>query len=493
MSKISYDNNPISPVESVSISYEPVFSDAGDRLSVNYSISVRGKLLATKGSPTSSGTFLSPATDCQVIAETGINDANWLESLLAKRCALNNLFKNDYRKLSIGTVSATNDLTCYPRVDGLTFDESDNPLYWPFTINFSTDNLFCNGVAVESTGTPPYKLRSFSETWDYSYDDERVSGETGYNKIYNISHSVSAVGVNIRGSGGTITSSGVDQARNYVKSKIGVNATEPIIAISGFTSNYSNKYNYVDVHNVDVAAGSYSVTENWVCSTGKYVEEYTIDMQATNNKYCPTISINGTITGFAERAMDSGVILVSKYKNAKDYWTVVGESGLRARVQDKTGFSVYQNSNSSSVTIAPIAGTISYNYEFSNGPSRQLASAKWENISLSTNFGEDIYATIPILGGGEIIQKINTTGNKLYKTSLNIDALYPCSGMHKLGPRFTSGISSELQSVVNSYNPALTLSGVGYQAIESQSETWNYYDSYYNYSVTWVWNTSGSC
>lgn len=492
MAKVTYDNNEIAPIEAVSISHDPIHNENGDRISNSYTINIRGKMLSNRGSPTSSGTFRSTGTECEVIAETGINDNNWLESLLAKRCALANLFENSYRKLSIGTVSATNDLTCYPQVLGFSVEESDNPQYWPYSVSFLADNLFCNGVAMDPTGN--YKLKSTSETWEFSYDENNTFSEVGDNRVYSVTHNVAAQGVRSYNSSGVIVYSGIDAARNYVLSKIGSSAQQPIVGASGF-DNYSTKYNYVDVHNIDLSTSNYSVTESWIYSTGAYLEEYTIESQTTNNKTCPTISINGTITGLGVRSLSTGDITTSKYANAKTFWDSLGTSGLKARCEARTGATLYSAPNSTSVSMAPIAGTISYNYEFGSGPTRSLPEAVWENISISNTFQEDMFTVIPILGKGELIQTISNSGfYKAGKLSLSVDAVYPCnSGINKFGPRYTAATSGSLVSLINSYNPILAITGIGYCVVESQSESWSPYDGAYNRSITWVYQTSGVC
>lgn len=492
MAKVTIGGNHIAPIEAVSISHDALFSEIDNRLSTTYSINLRGKLLSNRGSPTSSGTFIDPATECQVIAETGINDTNWLESLLTKRCALANLLKTDYQEVVIGTVSATADLKFYPRTVSFNVEESDNPQYWPFSITFAADNLFCNGVPLDPTGS--YKLKSYSETWDFTYDESNTFSENGDNRVYNVSHSVSAQGLTTRGSGGVIIFSGIDAARNYVAGKVGPNAIIPTLSISGFDS-YSTKYNYNDVHNLDVSAGTYSVNESWVYSTGAYLEEYTIETQTSNNKSCPIISINGTITGLGVRSLGSGDITTSKYTNAKARWDAIGTTGLKALCDAKTGYTTYANPASTSVSMAPIAGTISYNYEFNTGPTRSLGGALWENISISNNFNEDAYSVVQILGGGELVQRINADGYyKAGRLSLSVDAVYPCnSGINKFGPRFTSATSGDLQSLINSYNPLLAISGIYYCLVDSQSENWSPYDGSYNYNVTWVYQSSGVC
>lgn len=492
MAKITYNNNEIAPIETVSISHEPIHNDNGDRINNSYTVNLKGKILANRGSPTSLGAFISTGTECEVIAETGINDNNWLESLLAKRCALANLFKTSYQELSIGTASASNDLTCYPQVLNFTVEESDNPQYWPFTVSFQADNLFCNGVPLDSVSG--YKLRSTSETWEFTFDEGQTFSEIGDNRVYSVSHNVSAQGVKSFGSGGGILYSGIDAAREYVQSKIGASAQRPVLAISGLDS-YTTKYNYIDVHNIDVATATYSVAETWIYSTGAYLEEYTIESQTSNSKTCPTVSINGTITGLGERSIGSGSITTSKYANAKTFWDSIKESGLRIRCENRTGSTLYKSPTSTSVSMAPIAGTIAYNYEFGSGPTRALPEALWENISISNTFGEEMFTIIPILGKGELIQTISNSGYyRAAKLSITIDAVYPCnSGINKFGPRYHVDTSGSLISLVNSYNPILAISGIGYCVVESQSESWSPYDGAYNRSITFCYTTTGVC
>lgn len=492
MSKIIYNSGYIRPIETVSIAHTPIFSEEGVRLSNTYSINLAGKLLVNRGSPSSSGTFgYFGASDCENIAET-VTSTVWLESLLMKRCALSNLLNQDYKELVIGTVAGTADLTCYPKVTSFTVSESDNPQYWPFTISFEADNLFCSGVPIEPTGLP--RIKSFSETWEFNYSEDQISGPDGDNRVYNVSHAISAQGLRSMGAGGIILYSGIDAARVYVSSKIGNLAIQPVLAISGF-DNYSTKYNYVDVHSIDIPTASYSVTESWIYTTGSILEEYTVEKTTTNSRTCPTVSVNGTITGLCIRNLGTGEVSTSKYTNALNYWNNLYPTGLKTRAQNLSGLTLNSNPVSTSVTTAPIAGTIAYNYEFQGGPTPRLSGAVWENISVSNTFGEDIYGNPSILGRGEIIQIMNSGGfGKLNTTSLSVDAVYPCStGTHMLGPRFTPSLSGELQTLINSYNPYLTLSNVGYIAVDSQSESWNAYDSSYNYSVSWKWTYSGVC
>jgi hypothetical protein len=491
MAKVTYNAKHVRPIEAVSIVDNMIHNENGDRLTTVYNINLRGKLLVNRGSPTSSGTYgyFGPG-DCENIPETGISQTIWLESLITKRGALSSMFSEDYKQLVIGTVAGTADLTCYPKVLSVSVEESDNPQYWPFNISLECDNIFISGVPIQTTGN---RVKSYSDSWDISFDDGNTSGTTGDNRVHTVTHTISAQGLRTYNASGTQTYSSIDSAREYVQNRIGASAVIPTVCISGFGT-YSNKYNYVDSHVVDVAGGSYSVSETWIYSTGNYLEEYTVESQTTNSKTCPTVSVNGTITGFSERSFADGTITTSKISNAQTFWGTLGASGVKARAEALSGAILYDDPVSTSVSIAPFPGTISYNYEFQGGPTKQLSNAVWENIAVSNKYGEDIYAVIPILGRGEIIQVINGGGYyKAQSTTLTIDAVYPCStGIHPLGPRYTSGYSTEIQSVIDLYNPS-GYGGVGSVVVESQSENWSAYDSAFNYSITWAWTYSGVC
>lgn len=98
MAIIKYDSSNIEPIEAVSVSYNPVFTDAGEKISSSYSISLRGKLLAKMGSPNSSGNFVDPGSTCDIIEEAG--ETNWIKSLITKKCALEGLFSNSYKAIN---------------------------------------------------------------------------------------------------------------------------------------------------------------------------------------------------------------------------------------------------------------------------------------------------------------------------------------------------------------------------------------------------------
>jgi len=482
-SKVTYNNKYLEPVQSVAISVDPSRTDAGVRYNSRYNITISGTILAYKGSPTTSGTFGAFGPDvCETIGENEYADA-----IMAKRCAIESLFNEDNKQLYLGTETGGNPLTCYPRLINFTLADSTNPVYAPYTIELEADTVYCGNSSIDPTGDSC--VRSYSETWDIEFDDSLKLNYYGDNRVFRITHTVSAEGGVVADSGGNILDP-LDCARNFVCNRIADNALVPDNCMPDFTG-CPTKLNYVDVHNIDAIAGSYSVTESWVCSSSNYVDNYTVELTQDNKASCPTVSVNGEVTGFDTRV--SGVVASgdSAYSRAVTYFNSIDSSGILSRAEAYTNLDLDDNYVSRSVSLNPFVGTVGYQYTFKRRPIKRIPSATWENITLTNNWGEETHSIANILGQGEIIQKLGSV--KVLKRSLNIEATFPCgTGFPIDGPRFHSTYATDLQNVVDLYDP-YNRSGYDVVAVESQNENWAEADGSYTYSVSWVMQPTGIC
>jgi hypothetical protein len=482
-SKVTYNGKYLEPVQSVSISLDPSRTDAGVRFNNRYNITISGTIIAYKGSPTTSGTFAAVGPDfCETIGEN-----EYANAIMAKRCAIESLFNEDNKELYLGTEVGQNPLTCYPRLINFTLADSTNPVYAPYTIELEADNVYCGGTSIEPTGTSC--VRSYSETWDVEFDESLKTNYYGDNRVFKINHTVSAEGSVVADSGGNILDP-LDCARNFVCNRVADNALVPDTCVPDF-SGCSTKFNYVDVHNIDAIGGSYSITESWVCSSSNYIDDYTIELTQDNKASCPTVSIAGTVTGFDTRI--NGVIASgdSAYSRAVTHFNSIDHAEILSRAESFTNINLDDDYISRSVSLNPFVGTVGYNYSFKQRPIKRIPSAIWENISLSNNWGEETHSIANILGQGEIIQKLGSI--KVLKRSLNIEATFPCStGFPIDGPRFHPTYATDLQNVVNLYDPYLR-SGFDVVAVESQSENWSEADGSYTYSVSWAMQPTGIC
>lgn len=509
-SLVKYDDKFLVPVSTVTINTTMPPSVNGECVRPTYSIALNGYLIYNAGSPTSSGLFGNyTAEQCETI-----NSDYRLNALLAKHCAINTLFQQQYKKLELGTVAGSPNLTAYPRVLDFALTDTANPSYWTYTVNLEAPDLFCNGVSISPSGSGCYAIKSFEESWDISYDESEFLSEYGENRLFTVSHQISAIGVGIAGTSG-LTTSPYLSAKDFVSSRKGANAIIPSVAISGFSSSGA-VYNYNEAHSIDPPNGSYAVTEKWITCNTPYIENYSIEIQDSADIACPTVSIQGTIRGFEIRSASGTVPSgTSRYANANMRWEAM-QSGYEVytRATGESGYNLNPNPVNSTVSKNKYNGEINYNRTYKNQQFRFLTSAKSENISYGANWGEDSFATIQLLNGGQVLHPLNydnsgiLRGKNLNKATLSINAIYPCGTgiIGRKGPRFTlpytgfvspgiTGIldpSGEIVSVINYYNPTGDLTN-WFTVVESQSETWIPADGSYSYNVSFVSQPTGNC
>lgn len=490
---VKYNNGYLVPVSNVTINHSMSSNVDGECVRPVYNIDINGYLIYNCGSPTTSGTYgLYTAEECEFI-----DSDQRLNALLAKHCAIGHLFGEQYKELEIGTNVAGSNLTAYPRVVSLSLSDTTNPSYWQYTVSLEAPDMFCSGVSISPTGCG-YDIKSFEESWDISYDESEFLSESGDNRIFRLSHQLSAVGLGVANSGGLITQPYIS-AKDFVNSKKGVNAVVPTTCLDGFSASLP-RYNYAESHSIDTANGSYSLSENWVQCTTPYIESYSVEIQEGSDTACPTVSIQGAIKGLEVRV--SGVVPAtgSKYYNASTRWAEIeSATGYLANAEEMSGYDLNPYPLNGSVGKNRYTGEITYNYTYRNGNFRFLPSAKFEHITFGSNWGEDILAELQPVGGGAILHGINynssgvALGHKIIKNNLVINAVYPCgTGISRKGPRFTTPYSGEIQAVIDYYNPTGE-PGVQFVGVESQNENWVPFDGSYSYNITWAIQESSGC
>ncbi len=104
-----------------------------------------------------------------------------------------------------------------------------------------------------------------------------------------------------------------------------------------------------------------------------------------------------------------------------------------------------------------------------------------------------------ILSGPQLLNQINydscgvKIGNKLTKSTLSINAVYPCgTGISRKGPRFVEPYAGELQAVVDYYSPTGD-ADIYFTVVDSQNENWSAQEGTYDYSITWTAQPTGNC
>jgi len=323
--------------------------------------------------------------------------------------ALNDALSEDYRELVIthasGFFSATDDIFggagisgVFPRVDGFTIDNNT----WTHLLRYSFSWVY--NTAPTGSG-----VESFSDSWSWSEND---------NDTVEVSHSVDAKGLRTDETG---ADNSLENAKDFVVGRLGL-SNIPV----GFPAKVFELYTSSDYirrlyqESVDKAAGSYSVTENFVLASGlslDFIHRNTFDY-SRDQTGIGTISVQGNIQGDGETALERSANSTSAWLNtvrpslfddANSVYTSLG--GTRDLA------SAFQ---SESVTKNPSAGTIDYSAEFSDRLNDPAASGIVDaTFSVSDQLPVRQFASIMVPGRliGPVIQDLNTVNEGTYTLS----------------------------------------------------------------------------
>jgi hypothetical protein len=514
--KVTYNNKRLLPTPFPSISKSIERYENGDIRNILYSISLSGYILADKGSPKTTGAYGDfDGNECENIAPTA-----WTSAITEKWCIISDLFAVDYKELCMSSGADLHEITAYPRLISMDLDTSaENPRYAQYTINLEADTIYCDGTEVNNRADGFEHIKSYDESWEFSYDRLNIDEDLGDNRVFSVSRTISAQGLP-QITAGVVTKTAYQSAKEFVCSRLtdgsGVQLPSNCVGFSEMIDTNIQR-NYSNTHSVNIYTGDYTVSENWMYSEKDYLDVYTISHAKSLTESCDTVSIQGNFTGFDKRV--GGSVTVSAFNVAKSGYDELGESGIRARVESIVGFTVDPIPESSTISYNKFGGVVDYDFTFKQRPNRYVTEAKSEIISISNNWEEDVVNTVLILGKGEVVRKNNTTGFRAYSTSLNVNLVFPCSVLTSgeaseehsnlvslteippYGPRFNPVIAGKLQTLINTYNPANITIGEGEDeesvfsnvSVESQNETWDRNSGSYDYSVTWKFNLAGIC
>jgi len=358
---------PILPSPFVGITKEFKRTQDGRILGAEYVFSFQGTLIPRKGNPyqdttsstasvsfleTSSGpawltTYSDPCDD--PIASTATDD-QLLEILLEKERLLRD--KLSCKKSEIKIIS----------LDGSTIHTIVHDA--PIDIQFNTDRKTVRSDYTFTIRAPIYSDND--ETWNYlieSADEsfsitERDQALVGFNgngeidytrRIFEVTHNVSAVGQRGLDTATTGVYNNLEawqQASGWIHSNSTVSDKhDTLLNLGGIDNNdiipagYT-KYNHSIVEDVDRFGGKYSITENFVYSSGDPAIEtvnFSIDRDTSPRT---TVKINGTIEGLNDTSPTGVDALLDKYDNAESFFNTV-ESSFRSRCEKNSWIKLF--------------------------------------------------------------------------------------------------------------------------------------------------------
>jgi len=524
-------------------------SDNGDTIGAEYTISLAGTLLPNKGNPVvDSGTFESSfsssgwvetkSPDDDPNHDVDIDDS--LLSIMSKQEQIRQLFSPGQAiKVEILDLNLRNGgkgIKFVGNVNSINFpSEGRWVLPCPYTVDLSTTNFATStdsGVYTDTYTEDEFKyfVRSASETWDISENDQKFY--TGHNsnnviKTYNITHNISAVGQAAYSATGSFDPSG-DQAQ-YINGRYDapyVSGLAPWQQASGYVHNVieddsgnlpigsildtkeafsfgdaffdnagNNFYILVDrtfTENIDIRGGAYSLTESYKAfPSGAFTDNipaiasHNINVSVGNDGLTQ-VTIDGTINGLntispqglgnESRHEKNSLTNALKYYNDFIYDDINpgGSRNTRAYHMARNASELiwlHPKPLSSSRGINPNGGVVTYNAQFDNRPPNIINGSITEEITINDTHPGQIFATIPVIGRNQpVLQYLNSRSE--YKRSLSINV-----NMAQFQPNWIED-SGAIISATGYWNAAKgvdTLVGDGYYNSASDNDGINWW------------------
>ena len=495
--RVRYNNDAdqdciIRPTPFIQIT-ENVLKNKEGNFGITYNITLTGTLISDHGIPYA----LDPATNQPVeffepshvpplfIGPYGLFDKVPISSrakpfrqkvtkpasaMLSKQRALRALFARDGQRVELTDIFDDSGATiiCYPRVVSIDFTEGSYVTTCQYTIQLEADFLLRDNAGddssslvdlegtfanagelrkidttlselLDSSGT--FFIEDYSEDWSLEADD--TQGESIDNpRSYRISHSLSATGKTAYDFNGEIHKPAWQQARDFVLTRLSSNPNANYPNVAGqlgsgtldLVASYGG-FNHVRTEQINVSAGSYSVTENWVLSSGVSLENYSMSTSTSISAPFISVSIDGTIKGLAsippEQYGNPQITAVSgAYANALSKYNQVsnsGQFGITSDIYKRANnlVAVQLNSQPVSVSLATnqFTGDITYNIAFDNRPTNIISGAISETIQINDTYPGDMFAVIPVLGRrtGPVLQYVG--GRTEYRRDISINLI----------------------------------------------------------------------
>lgn len=477
---IIYNDKAIIPAPFVDLTKSFDTSEDGAIIGSTFAITLKGTLMADRGSPTSSGTFWGPSgypPDESIVQE------KQMASLLRKQEALRGLFSDEGKMLQIQPLdSGLPPMRCNPRVKRLEFPAGgQGRTSWAqkmdYTVLLEADIMYVSGTWFsEDSGNScaQYKVSKAAESWAMESLDEKVY-------TYRLTHSLSATGKRHYDASGVLVKPAWENARDYVLNKIGLGINSARMIASGvINGNGFSGYNHLRTQHVGELDGTFQVTENWVCYEPNG-EPPAINDRTVNVKYAEngrkTVSIEGTVTGLNVRDPVTFVQTSTRYENASSKWTNYVNPGLFAAATSLSGATLNTTLLNASVGINDKAGVITYHYEWDDRSNSEISGAMSEIVTVNNHGATDIYASIPVLGrsAGPVLQDIGSQSAK--KRTVQIEVVMPCKS------QTYTPTEPNTDSMVLALKPVA--SGV---FLDQDDQSWTVNNGRYSRTATWTYS-----
>ena len=394
---IIIDNKRLIPAPLITFSQDYNLTGDGRKISPNINITLQGKLLANMGSPYSNGNWYTSITGYPA-NENFVTDGEKFGSILSKQETLKELFSDPGVLFQYGVSGMASPVSGFVKMASISFQPGNWVDTCDYTVNIVAEFINKYNTKVDDN------LETFANLY-LSQANNQISitqDETGAS--FNVSQNISAVG--------KASYSGInllignkepwENAKTWVVSQANDQIITNLINTTG-----AAKFNKRLTENIDKKAGSYSLDQSFVHSSGNtsYVHVYDvthsvsrsqIDDLAVGQLLTDTVSINGNIIGLYPSGLSSSGRLAA----ARTYYTSI-EDTIPALCGLPTGF-LFANKTYSENQAA---GAINYGFTYNNYPNSNTYT---HTYSIGDNRVSNGHSNINING---VIQGLSQNGS----------------------------------------------------------------------------------
>jgi hypothetical protein len=481
-----------------------------------------------------------------------------------------------------GSGPETPVLRFYPTVQSISFEEGLYVNTCKYTINLRAevlldqgDKIISDGL-VNSTHTPtgtdsqPYRnnggnritldsalaasgfIDDYSESWSIDVEEGKgaTKTDTTYNngdissvRTYRLTRNISATGRTMYYPNSSVIKrkEAWEQAKNYVYLSV-LKDTNNVSTDNStgyeqfpeytlgpyFGSGYLNiakevwgGYNHLRTESIDVTAGTFTLTDVWLLSSGSAYEDYRMSLSKGSDVGLYKVSIDGTIKGLSSQSAGGklyggsntttpinlgGGNVNTQYQNALYKWHQVsntGQYGPSCHLFKRSQSLTHQGLNHIPLSIAlgsnEFTGEITYNVEYDSRPTNIISGALSESITYSDTYPGDVFAVIPVIGRqtGPVLQYIG--GRTEYQRNLNVELVMDkyyssgvagTQGIRQFGvlskPSLNEPFKSQINSIIHAYSPVQE-QGIRKYFVSPPQESWDAKSGRYSLTVNWTY------
>jgi hypothetical protein len=467
-----YNSNAIIPAPLVSIKKEHQTTDDEQIIGGVYAIQVKGKLVAYKGSPNSTGTFW---TSTGYPPDETLTDAQKLAALLRKQDALRRLFSVEGQTFEIQPWDGSSSTKCNPRIRSIEF--SDGPWYQDtdYLITLEADVIYVNGTPVEVNQFGTNHVAKATEEWNIEVVDEAKH-------TYRLTHSLSAQGKRFYDNTGALTQAAWQNARDYVLNTITLGLKPDRMIASGVIGDPGlQAYNYLRTQHVNELGGGFAASETWLCYDTNggpaVIEDWNASIRTTTNDGRINVSVEGTITGLEKRDNNSFVLQQTRWQSASGAWQGTIASSVFGRAEAISSVTLNPVPLSKTAGFNEVNGVITYHQEFDNRPLSLYAGSITEKITINNHGQADLFTKIMVPGRelGPVLQDLQAKTEKKRTVSLSM-LMIPASVTY-------TPLKPVTDTLMLTFAPFTT----GRLFVEDDQESWTAYDGQYSRTVSYVW------